>query len=75
VWTGFFCLRISDVWAVVKRDNETLGFTRFGEFLTILEILATQKGLGARGSSVVKVLCYKSEGRWFDPSWCQWILH
>ena len=25
---------------------------------------------GDRGSSVVKVLCYKSEGRWFDPSWC-----
>ena len=25
------------------------------------------------GSTVVKVLCYKSEGRWFDPSWCQWI--
>ena len=23
-----------------------------------------------RGSTVVKVLCYKSEGRWFDPSWC-----
>jgi len=22
---------------------------------------------GDRGSSVVKVLCYKSEGRWFDP--------
>jgi len=21
---------------------------------------------------VVKALCYKSEGRWFDPSWCQW---
>ena len=28
-----------------------------------------------RGSSVVKVLCHKSEDRWFDPSWCQWILH
>ena len=26
------------------------------------------------GSTVVKVLCYKSEGRWFDPS-CQWIFH
>jgi len=24
--------------------------------------------LGGRGSTVVKVLCYKSEGRWFDPS-------
>jgi len=21
------------------------------------------------------VLCYKSEGRWFDPRWCQWIFH
>ena len=29
---------------------------------------------GHRGSTVVKVLCYKSEGRWFDPSWCQWIF-
>ena len=22
--------------------------------------------------TVVKVLCYKSEGRWFDPRWCHW---
>ena len=29
---------------------------------------------GDRGSTVVKVLCYKSEGRWFDPSCCQWGL-
>jgi len=28
--------------------------------------------LGDRGGTVVKVLCYKSEGRWFDRSWCQW---
>jgi len=27
---------------------------------------------GDRGSTVVKVLCYKSEGSWFDPSWCEW---
>jgi len=27
------------------------------------------------GSTVVKVLCYKSEGRWFDPGLCQWIFH
>ena len=25
-------------------------------------------GVGDRGSSVVKVTCYKSESRWFDPS-------
>jgi len=28
--------------------------------------------MGDRGGTVVKVLCYKSEGRWFDPSWCHW---
>ena len=27
---------------------------------------------GDRGGTVVKVLCYKSEVRWFDPSWCHW---
>ena len=30
---------------------------------------------GDRGSTVVKVLCYKSESHWFDPSWYQWIFH
>jgi len=25
-----------------------------------------------RSSTVLKVLFYKSEGRWFDPSWCHW---
>jgi hypothetical protein len=30
---------------------------------------------GDHGSTVVKVLCYKSEGRWFDPSWCHWIFY
>jgi len=41
-------------------------------------LLGTRLGLfsyhyklqGDRGDTVVKVLCYKSEGRWFDPSWC-----
>jgi hypothetical protein len=30
--------------------------------------------LGDRGSKVVKVLCYKSEGRCFDSRWCHWIF-
>ena len=30
--------------------------------------------MGDHGGAVVKELCYKSEGRWFDPS-CQWIFH
>ena len=27
---------------------------------------------GDRGSTVVKVLCYKAEGSWFDSRWCHW---
>jgi len=34
-----------------------------------------QDQFGDRGSTVVKVLRYKSEGRWFGPSWCQCIFH
>jgi len=30
--------------------------------------------VGDHGGTVVKVLCYKSEGRWFDPSWCHWNI-
>jgi hypothetical protein len=31
--------------------------------------------IGDRGSTVVKVLCYKSEGRWFDPKCFHEIFH
>ena len=27
---------------------------------------------GGRGGVVVKVLRYKSEGRWFESRWCHW---
>jgi hypothetical protein len=27
---------------------------------------------GDRSGTVVKVLCYKSEGCWFDSRWCHW---
>ena len=49
---------------------------------TLLRIIKPLTGIlkyvplfcGDRGRTVVKVLCYKSEGRWFDPTWCQWIF-
>jgi len=31
--------------------------------------------LGDHSSTVVKALCCKLEGHWFNPSWCQWIFH
>ena len=48
-------------------------------FTVVIRILLLFRGFMSlyilyndRGSTVVKVLCYKSEGRWFDPSWCHW---
>ena len=26
--------------------------------------------IGDRGSTVVKPMCYKTEGRWFEHGWC-----
>jgi hypothetical protein len=39
-------------------------------FYTIEEYLS-QSGT-PDGGTVVEVLCYKSEGRWFDSRWCHW---
>ena len=38
-----------------------------------LQALSTR--YGDCGGTVVKVLCYKSEGRLFDPRWYPWIFH
>jgi len=35
-------------------------------------IILCLSALGDRGGTVIKVMCYKSEGRWFDTSWCHW---
>ena len=55
-------------------DNEKENW----RILTNKEIYASAKKptiietIGDRSGTVVKVLCYKSEGRWFDPGWCHW---
>jgi len=35
-------------------------------------LMGVQYYTGDCGGTVVKVLCYKLEGRWFDSSWCHW---
>ena len=33
-----------------------------------------QVNMADRSSIVARVMCYNSEGRWFDPSWCHCIF-
>ena len=47
------------------RDSPAL-LSDVNEFVPLLSVF------GDRGGTVVKVLCYKSEGRWFDCRWCHW---
>ena len=59
---------------VLKYASETRAETTYTQqLLRTIELKTVRaihgKTLGDRGSTVVKVLCYKSEGRWFDPSW------
>ena len=42
------------------------------ELLNVKLVVHTCIVTGDRGGTVVKVLCYKSEGRWFDSRWCHW---
>jgi len=53
--------------------SQTAGFSRnnIERDMCVLIVSSTNYS-GDRGSTVVKMLCYKSEGRWFDPSWCHW---
>ena len=39
-------------------------------FIQLLNLL--ERYYGVRDGTVVKVLCYKLEGRWFDPSGSHW---
>jgi hypothetical protein len=39
--------------------------------LCFILIMFQYKGT-ADGDTAVKVLCYKSEGGWFDSRWCHW---
>jgi hypothetical protein len=46
-------------------------FARVTEICTASpNICGPQFGTGGHGGTVVKVLRYKSEGRWFDSRWC-----
>ena len=58
----------------VMQDNATTHTESFS-MVGLEEVFGERLRRSARGSTVVKVLCYKSEGRLFDPSWCQWIFN
>ena len=50
-------------------------FAEILEYEVRIRDMAARRGLTKLPSysgTLVRVLCYKSEGRGFDPSWCHW---
>ena len=70
------------LWPAIRRDtlhltcgNTTTPFKKSLKHTSaLLKIYFVMFNIhfGDRGGTVVKVLCYKSEGRWFDSRWCNW---
>ena len=73
-------ITFQNIWILINTVGRTWNLTRWCysvSHVSCSTALSTSPctSQGDRGSTVVKVLCYKSEGRWCDPSWSQWIFH
>jgi len=53
-----------------KVEATVVSALRTGHLYPPKELFPLLISVGDRGSTVVKVLCYKSEGRWFDSRSC-----
>ena len=69
----------SQQWRQVFVNAEQLALGQHERYITINKPTNRIIGIfywwlrsGDRGGTVVKVLRYKSEGRWFDSRWCHW---
>ena len=65
LFTIILCFIVGTLWITIPRHVETKLLT--GDSRPYSELHWIKVSVH-RGSTVVKVLCYKSEGRWFDPS-------
>ena len=67
-----------DNWFLEKNSQQNRNISDLScphfQFVVIWSFFLSSATLisGDRGGTVVKVLCYKSEGRWFDSRWCHW---
>jgi len=62
-------IKFSVMWDLIKPTTQVLKFCLSSVIIEWLYCLCCIKSCM---STVVKLLCYKSQGRWFDPRWCHW---
>ena len=66
------CVCVCETLHVSAQSNYSTHVTEWLFGYVARYIYNTTLGFGARCGRVVKVLCYKSECRWFDARWCHW---
>jgi hypothetical protein len=69
--------KASDLYSCIRLQSQLRFQTywHFMQFSLVIPANVITPYIRPRGSTVVKVLRYKSEGRWFDPRWCHGIFH
>jgi len=65
-------VNLSPLQRLIARQALPLFILKFGLSYEGAIYCTTFKRSGNRCSTVVKVLRYKSEGRWYDSRWCHW---
>ena len=70
---GWLCIcKRKVLWVPINRRTSPDGFHVNHILLNLYPLTVLNED---RVSTVIKVLCCKLEGRWFDPSWCHWIFY
>jgi hypothetical protein len=75
VFTVFTCLFKSCIRLAYDLQAGAFPPTRYATVRLAVHIIVQYQRRGDRGRTVVKVLRYKSEGLWFDPSCCHGNFH
>ena len=67
----FSCSEMKECWMIMQ-INPTRCTILFNIFIYLSSLYVSG---GDRSGTLVKVLCFKSEGRWFDSRWCHWNVY
>ena len=66
-YTGLWLRSLTNTKHKVELEQKKKDTSNYAVTFNVTELIRIS---GDRGSTVVKILCYKSEGRWFDSRWC-----
>jgi len=72
IFLSTLCLNILSLCSSLNVRDQVSHPHKTGKIIVLYNLILIFLDSGDGGGTLVKVLCYKSEDRWFDPTWCHW---